>query len=160
VLTADHGISPLPELAVAKTGVAGRVALADVAMATERALESRYHTDFGIEFDTGLIYADVAALKGRGIDVDSLSRALVAASMGRPGVRVGFTPRTLAGSTDSGAVRWRRTLPPSQGWLAAFVAKPGYVWSAGKTTAEHSTPSALTLAVPIAFTGPGIVNGR
>jgi len=31
---------------------------------------------------------------------------------------------------------------------------------AGKTTAEHATPNALSRSVPIAFTGPGFVVGR
>ena len=160
VLTGDHGIAPLPEYAIAKTGRGGRVSLDDIARSTERELERRYHTEFGIEFDGGLIYADVLALKARGINADSLADAIVATSTKRSGVRIGFTPRTLAASADSGAVRWRRTLPPALGWLAAFVAQPDFVWSAGKTTAEHSTPMALTLSVPIAFMGPGFVAGR
>ena len=89
----------------------------------QRTLEARYHTDFGIEFDTGLFYADVLALRAHGINVDSLSNAILAAAKGRRGVRIGFTPKTIGASPDSGAVRWRRTLAPSQGWLAAFVAE-------------------------------------
>src|SRR5262252_7167704 len=74
VLTADHGVSPMPEIAVAKIGRGGRVWLGDIANATEMALESRYHTEFGIEFDNGLFYADMGALRSRGINVDSISR--------------------------------------------------------------------------------------
>lgn len=160
VLTADHGIAPLPELTAMKTGKGGRISLGDIAVAMERALESRYHTDFGIEFDTGLFYADVVSLRAHGINVDSLSNVIMAAAKDRRGVRIGFTKRTLASSSDSGAVRWRRTLPPAQGWLAAFVAENDYVWSAGKASAEHGTPNALSRAVPIAFTGPGFAIGR
>jgi len=129
VLTADHGIAPLPELAAMKTGRGGRISLVDIATSMQRKLEARYHTDFGIEFDTGLFYADVLSLKAHGISVDSLSNAIMAAAKGRRGVRIGFTPKTLGASSDSGAVRWRRTLAPAQGWLAAFVAEQDYVWS-------------------------------
>ena len=159
-LTADHGIAPLPELAVAKTGRGGRLWLGDIAVAIERTLEARYRTEFGIEFENGLFYADVDALRARRINVDSIANAIVAASMQRTGVRIVFTPKTLSTSKDSGAVRWRRTLPPSQGWIAAAVAKPDFVWSAGKTTAEHGTPNALSLSVPVAFIGAGIAPGR
>jgi hypothetical protein len=160
VLTADHGVSPMPEIAVAKIGRGGRVWLGDIATATEAALESRYATEFGIEFDNGLFYGDVAAMRARGIDVDSISRAIVAAGSRRPGVSVGFTPSALATSADSVAMRWRRTLPPSVGWIAAFGAAPDFVWSAGKTTAEHGTPNALDLSVPIAFLGATVAAGR
>ena len=34
------------------------------------------------------------------------------------------------------------------------------MWSSGKTTAEHGTPNALDLAVPISFIGAGIAQGR
>jgi predicted AlkP superfamily pyrophosphatase or phosphodiesterase len=160
VLTADHGVSPMPEIEVAKIGRGGRVWLGDIATATETALESRYATEFGIEFDNGLFYGDVQAMRARGINVDSMSRAIVAAGAHRPGVSVGFTPSQLAASSDSVAVRWRRTLPPSVGWIAAFGAAPDFVWSSGKTIAEHGTPNALDLSVPIAFIGASVAQGR
>ncbi len=160
VLTADHGVSPMPEIAVAKVGRGGRVWLGDIATATESALEARYRTEFGVEFDNGLFYADVGAMRSRGIDVDSIARSIVAAGARRPGVAVGFTPKALATSSDSVAVRWRRTLPPSVGWIAAFGAARDFVWSGGKTTAEHGTPNALDLSVPISFIGANVSVGR
>jgi predicted AlkP superfamily pyrophosphatase or phosphodiesterase len=160
VLTGDHGISPLPELSVPKTGHGGRVSLGGIASALELSLEQRYRTEFGLEFDNGLMYADVKAMWARGIDVDSLARSIVVEGMTRSGVSVGFTPATLATSTDSVAVRWRRTLPPFLGWIAAFGARPGFIWSQGNTVAEHGTPNALDLWVPIAFVGSSVVNGR
>lgn len=160
VLAADHGVAPMPEIHVAKTGHGGRVWLGDIVSGIAQQLDARYHTDFGFEFDNGLVYADVPALHARGINVDSLARVIVAAGVDRPGVSVGFTPSQLANSPDSVAVRWRRSLPPSLGWIAAFGAKTDYVWSSGKPTAEHGTPNALGLHIPIAFVGAGVVNGR
>ena len=84
----------------------------------------------------------------------------VKVALPRRGVKVGFTPKTIATSTDSVAVRWRRTLPPSLGWLAAFGADADYVWSDGKTTAEHGTPNALSRSVPIAFMGASVAKVR
>ena len=160
VLTADHGVYPMPEYAWAKTGKGQRLWLGDIAKSIEHDLEDRYHTDFGIEFDNGLFYADVPALRARKVNVDSLSRFILAQALPRRGVKVGFTPKTIAASPDSVAVRWRRTLPPSLGWLAAFGADADYVWSDGKTTAEHGTPNALSRSVPIAFMGAGVAKGR
>jgi hypothetical protein len=160
VLSSDHGISSFPELIAQRAGHGGRLSLNELAEDTEQSLESRYHVPFGIEFESGLFYADIATLKARKVNVDSLSNAIVAASMKNPGVRIGFTPRTLATSSDSGAVRWRRTLPAQLGWIAALVANDGFIWSARNVAAEHGTPTAEALSIPIAFMGPGITPGR
>jgi predicted AlkP superfamily pyrophosphatase or phosphodiesterase len=160
VLTSDHGMSPLPEVLAAKTGRGGRIWMGDIAHEAEQLLEERYHTAFGIEFESGLFYADVAALKARKVNVDSLASSIVAQSMQGPGVRVGFTARTLPASADSGAVRWRRTLPPQLGWLAVLVADDGFIWSPRNIAAEHGTPNADDLSIPIAFMGPGIAAAR
>jgi hypothetical protein len=160
VLTADHGVSPMPEIDVIHTGRGGRLWLADIAAVAEASLEERYHTEFGLEFENGLVYADVAAMRARGIDVDSVAKSIVAAGTARSGVAVGFTPADLATSQDSVAIRWRRTIPPTIDWIATFGAAPGYVWSKGGTSAEHGTPNALDLAVPISFVGTAIPAGR
>jgi predicted AlkP superfamily pyrophosphatase or phosphodiesterase len=160
VLTSDHGMSPLPEVSVAKTGRGGRIWLGDIAHEAEQLLEQQYHFAFGIEFESGLFYADVGALKARKVNVDSLASAIVARSMQEPGIRIGFTARTLPASADSGAVRWRRTLPAQLGWLAALVADDGFIWSPRDIAGEHGTPNADDLSVPIAFMGPGIGAAR
>jgi len=159
VLTADHGVSPMPEIARERTGRGWRLWLGDLAASVETALERRYHAEFGVEFDNGLFYADVAALRTRKVDVDSLSRSIADKATSRIGVRAAFTPTTLAESSDSAAVRWRRTLPPTLGWLAVLAADSDFVWSTG-SIAEHGTPNALSLSVPIAFMGPGVAAGR
>jgi hypothetical protein len=160
VLTSDHGASPLPELIVQRTGHGGRLSMSGVANDVEQSLAARYHVSFPIVFESGLFYADVAALKAHKVNVDSLSDAILATSMKNPGVRIGFTPRTLPSSSDSGAVRWRRTLPGGLGWLAALVANDGFIWSERNVAAEHGTPNADALSIPIAFMGPGIAAGR
>jgi len=160
VLTGDHGISPLPELSVIRTGHGGRVWMGDVAHEVEQALETRYHATFGIEFESGLFYADIAALKAHKVNIDSVANAIVAESMQGPGVRIGFTPKTLPTSSDSGAIRWRRTLPAQLGWIAALVADDGFIWSSRNIAAEHGTPNAQSLSVPIAFVGAGIPPAR
>ena len=159
-LTGDHGVSPLPEIEVPKTGHGGRIWLADIGSTAEKTLQERYATDFSIDFDNGLMFGDVAALRARGINADSLASAMVAEGMKRAGVRVGFTAATLATSSDSAAIRWRRSLPPSLSYLAVFTPAPGFIWSPGKSTAEHGTPNAMSLSVPISFIGASIPAGR
>jgi hypothetical protein len=158
VLTGDHGVSPIPE-ATEGGGPGGRVWLGDLADSVEASLERKHHVEFGVYFGNGLFFGDLATLKDRHVNVDSLSDAILAAAMKREGVRVGFTRRTLPASTDSGAVRWRRTIPANFGWLTALVAKPDFVWS-DRVIAEHGAPNAQSMSIPIAFMGPGISTGR
>ena len=162
VLTGDHGVAPMPEIAIAKTHRGGRVALSDVAASIETTLEKKYHAAFGFDFDNGLVYGDVEALRAHKVNIDSLAKAIVAIGVKRPGIRAGFTAKTLATSTDSAAIRWRRSLPPTLGWVAAFAAADDYVWSDGngKTSAEHGTPNALSRWVPISFMGWHVETGR
>jgi predicted AlkP superfamily pyrophosphatase or phosphodiesterase len=161
VLTSDHGISSLPEIKPPPEGHGGRIWMSDIAHEVEQSLETRYRAAFGIEFESGLFYADVSALKAHRVDIDSVANAIVEMSTKEaPGIRIGFTARTLPTSTDSGAVRWRRTLPPRLGWLAALVAEDGYIWSPGRAIGEHGTPNADDLSVPIAFMGAGVTPGR
>lgn len=158
VLTGDHGVSPIPE-ATEGGGPGGRVWLGDIADSVEVALERKHHVQFDVYFGNGLFFGDLATLKDRRVNVDSLSDAILAAAMKRDGVRVGFTRRTLPTSDDSGAVRWRRTIPANFGWLTAMVAKPDFVWS-DRIIAEHGAPNPQSMSIPIAFMGPGISTGR
>ena len=69
-LTADHGVQPFPEL----TGKGGRVSFRAMAQRISQEYLSRYGIPLGVTWDLGLITADVAALRARGVNVDSLCR--------------------------------------------------------------------------------------
>lgn len=158
-LTADHGVVPLPEYTTAvRHGRAGRVWLGGLASRTGARLSERYHVDFDVAFDAGLLSADVAALRARGVDVDSLAEALAREARRTPGVARVYTPATLgrAPGTDVHALRWRRELPPDFGWLLCAVTEPNWVWSSGGAGAVHGGTSDDDVEVPIIFAGAGI----
>lgn len=158
-LTSDHGVTSFPEYAVAvQHRKAGRVWLGDVMRGPATALARRYRTDFGLDFDTGLLTADVAALRSRGVNVDSLAESLAGEARRHVGIAKVYTPASLRQPRpgDVDARRWRRLLPTGVGWLFCAVPKPGYVWSSGKQVAEHGTGGPDDVEVPIAFMGPGI----
>src|SRR5262249_41563385 len=159
VLTADHGVTALPEYAVlARHQHAGRVGLIGVARGAAAVLARRTPGDFAIEADGGLITADLDALRSHRIDADSLAAALAGEAGALPGVAHVFTARTLAlaPTSDADAELWRRLLPPDLGWLICAVTQPGYVWSGGGISAEHGGAHPEDIAVPLAFYGPGI----
>ena len=158
VLTADHGVTALPEYSVmVRHQRAGRVSLTGVARGATAALARRMPVDFAIDADGGLITADVEALRAHRIDVDSLAATLAQQAGSLPGVVQVYTPRTLAlaPSSDANADLWRRLLPADLGWLVCGMTAQGYVWSSG-VSAEHGGAHPEDIAVPIAFYGPGI----
>jgi hypothetical protein len=158
-LTGDHGITALPEYTVmVRHRPGGRVWLGGLAAALEATLERRYHAEFGLSFENGLLSADVAALRARGIDGDSLSRALAQEAQRLPGVARVYTPASLAAApvADRDARLWKRLIPAGYGWLLCATTAPGYIWSRGSLIAEHGGGDADDVSVPIAFLGPAI----
>ena len=159
VLTADHGIPSLPEYSVTvRHRRAGRISLAGFASEREADLESRFHADFGLLVDNGLLTADVDALRARGLDVDSLAAAIAADVRKVPGVGPVYTPATLSAAPDSEAAAhlWRRTIPAGFGWLVCASTQPGYIWSSGGLGDEHGGTNPDDTGVPLAFLGPRI----
>lgn len=159
VLTADHGVQSLPELARMSGAAVERIWLGDLATRAGSELARRYRVDFHLEFDSGLLSADTLALHARGVKVDSLASALAAAARKRRGVRRLFTPATLraAPAGDRDAALWRNQVPAGFGWLVCAVIEPGFVWSApGQTLAQHGSTAPADVGVPIVFYGSGI----
>lgn len=159
VLTADHGATPIPEYARAlRHEDAGRIDLAGIARRARTALDARWNTRFTLTFDTGLLLADVDALRARGIDTDSLAAAIAAEVRALPGVAHVYDARTLAAApaTDTAAARWRRQLSTAAQWLLCVSPRRGYIFSGLPRGASHGTTQWDDVNVPIAFMGAGI----
>lgn len=152
VLTADHGVTSFPELAIAAGRPGGRVSLTRLVRSTNRLAGN------ALEENSGLIYADTAKLKAAKVNPESLATALVAQVQKMPGVVDAWTPATLGAPLRSnmGATRWRRSLPADLDWLVCAVLAPGYIWSDGPGSTTHGTTNLDDVNVPIVFMGPGI----
>ncbi len=153
-LAADHGVQPFPE----RTGRGGRASAWPLVRAVRERLDDRYDSRFDVDFDSGLLLADVAALRARGVDVDSLAEATARELGGRPGVRRVFTPARLARAPkdDAEARLWRRLIPPAQGWLAAASLAPGWIWAENGGWATHGTTNYDDRHITLLFAGAGI----
>ncbi len=161
-LTSDHGIQPYPEGAQAAGRPAGRASMRLPIIELDSALFARTRLDYDLSTDSGLLLGDVAEMRRRGIDPDSVSMALAAKVAGLPGVRQVFTPATLraAAAEDAEAGFWRRLIPPDFGWLIAASLQPGWMWSTSPTSTTHGTTNPPDVIVPIAFMGAGITARR
>jgi hypothetical protein len=152
-MTGDHGVTALPEVAAGRGQTGGRVWLGDL---LREVVQLTGEPSF--DFEAGLLYGNVAQLRSRGVNVDSLATALAAKAAAVPGVARVYTPKTLrsAPASDTAAVLWRRTIPDDFGWLLCATVPPGFVWSA-RTIGEHGTTNIDDQWVPVAFLGPGFV---
>jgi hypothetical protein len=155
-LTADHGVQDYPEA----TGTGGRIANPPQARALNQWAMARWHINLGALSDQGLFMADVPALVARGVNVDSLSRALAQAIRTTPGVRAVYTPKSLAAApaTDREAGRWRRLIPAGTSWLVAIAVNDGWTWGSSKTSTGHGTTALLDMRVPMLFRVPGVAS--
>ena len=159
VLASDHGTQAMPEQVHAGNGLSpGRAWPKPTVNAVAGELTRRWQTDFGIRFDYGVVTGDVAALRARGVNTDSLSRSLAASLMALPGIYRVYTPRSLAAAprSDVLAERWRHSLPADFGWLVAAVPQRGTTWDSWTTGANHGTPWQLDVEIPIVFWGAGV----
>ncbi len=156
-LTADHGVTEYPE-----AGTGGRASITAPLTALNRAVLQRYGIKLAASNESGFVMANVADLRARGVNVDSVSRVLATAVRALPGVRAVYTPRTLASApaTDVEAMRWRRLAAPDAGWLLIVAVQPGWVWGTGKTSTSHGTTNLDDMRVPILFRVPGVPAAR
>ncbi len=153
-LTADHGVSEYPE--AGPDG--GRLSLSTITRALNRWALDRWRIALDARTQSGLLLADVDALRARGVDVDSLADRWADSARRITGVRHVYTPRTLAAgrADDPEVIRWRRQLPPGTGWLLGVVVEEGYMFGTSRTSTNHGTTNLLDRRVPIIIRAPGI----
>jgi hypothetical protein len=155
-------VTSFPEFTRWKGRMGGRARGDSVALGAEVALEQRHSRRFGIDFNNGLLYGNVPALREAGVNVDSLAGALASGLARNTGVTRIYTPRTLAAAdtADLDAMRWRRSIPSDFPWLAAASLAPGYIWTFAPSATTHGTTNRDDVLVPIVFMGKGITPGK
>lgn len=156
VLSSDHGVSSLPAVLRARGAAGGRLDLGGVLLSLPD-LDPTTTAGAGLRMQDGLLLADTAALRARGIDVERLGARLAALAGGLDGVARAWTPATIgaAATDDQAAGRWRRSIPPSYGWLVAVDPKSGWTFETD-ATAHHGTSMDENVRVPVFFLGAGI----
>jgi len=156
-LTADHGVAEFPE-----AGAGGRVSGSTLVQGVNSWALSRWGIKLGAVSHAGLVIANLAELRARGVNVDSLARALATQARALPGVRAVYTPASLAAAprTDVEAGRWKRQILPTTEWLVAVALEPNWVWGSSKAETGHGTTNLDDVRVPILFRIPGAVPAR
>ena len=162
-LTADHGVTPYPEIRHSgATAAAMHVDLWDTFVATTLAPLVRLGVDTNaVRLDEGFLYMDRAALARAHVNADSVTRAFTTAVRKVPGVlRVDRVRDLPADSAKNPIVRrWAHMIPPDFPVEAVITLAPFTVW--GRIPiAMHGSPHDTDAHVPIIFLGAPFKPGK
>ncbi|MDP3911830.1 MAG: alkaline phosphatase family protein [Gemmatimonadales bacterium] len=169
VLTADHGVTPLPERVRAKTGTqVYRVLLDTLVTAVNRELD-RLAGGGGasrewLSFDSGMLFLqDNGRFAAMSLNTDSIIDAVAARIRAVPGVARADQPADLARAdtvSDPVARRWIHHIPADAGIVLAVTPHPGSIWDIPNVPiAMHGHPSEDDAHVPIILWGRGVKRG-
>lgn len=181
-LTADHGVSPIPEQAEALGMGGGRINFADIVGPINKAISARYNpqakspdptADYLLKNNetatarewllNGNLYFNYEALRRDNVSIEELSQVVVAAALTIRGVARAFSRvQLLRGATSITDPIERRVLHgfhPARSGDVVLVAEP-YKYLADLTTATHGSAYSYDTHVPTIIMGLGIIPGR
>jgi predicted AlkP superfamily pyrophosphatase or phosphodiesterase len=160
-LTADHGVTPYPEVADPANARAmhvsdGRLRAWMRATAREWGVDST-----AIDPEVGSLRLDPAAFARAGRDPRVFAREYVEFARTVRGVlRADLFPDVAADSArDPIARRWNHMFPRDLPYYAVVTVRPGHVWGRG-SYAQHGSPHDIDSRVPIIFYGAPFRPGR
>jgi len=174
-LTADHGLTPFPEVHTHDPNsgairVNPRPLLQQLSNSLSAAGVPGYGLNFiagvytgnGFSFDGGVLELDRAALSRARINGDSLVRAVRAAFLKVPGVARADRISELAKAdtvNDRIGRRWLHMFSDEDKAALVVTLAPFDYWNSG-WIAQHGSPNDIDAHVPIIFYGSGVKPGR
>jgi hypothetical protein len=161
VLTADHSVSPLPELLAEQRLPGGRVQGNFFAAANE-ALAAKYGPGKWIEATAGTSpYFNYKLMDEQGIDRAEAEDVVAAAMRQHPQVARVYTRQQILNGRpayDTIDERVLRSFNPQRSGDLEIVLNPYWIRGASGTT--HGSPYNYDSHIPLIFMGPGIKPGR
>src|SRR5579863_720266 len=162
VLTADHGVAPVPELTAERKIGGGRMPPKAVQDAVQAALDQKFGKAKWIaNAGAEAIYLDHEVIRQKKHEQGEIQRVAADAARAVPHVARVFTGEELAeggAMGDSIGRRVQNGYNAVRGGDLLIVLEPYWMYSAKGTT--HGTPYNYDTHVPIIFMGPGIKAGR
>jgi predicted AlkP superfamily pyrophosphatase or phosphodiesterase len=161
VLTSDHGVAPIPELAMNGSGMPPeRVDLAPLISALRAGLRAAKVDTMAIDLDQQIVFVDRAAFRAASVNADSAVEAFAVTLRREPGVRRVDQYRTLIADSlrDPIARRWSHQFPADAPIELVITLTPLSTW--GGNVASHGSPYDYDSHVPMIFYGAGVRAGR
>ena len=166
VLTADHGVAPLPEVMQKRQPAAGaaRFEPSRVAAAAEAALAARYGRLPGsrwvVHQDLPFLYLNVRALEQRGVSLEQAEQVAKRAVEGVPGVYQSLTATDLAEQRRRGTHSSAElSFYPGRSGHVFYQLKPYLVPGTGSQGTTHGSAWSYDTHVPLLWFGAGVVPG-
>jgi arylsulfatase A-like enzyme len=161
VLSADHGVGSIPELAPASVHPRPvRVQFAPALSAIRTGMVAAKLDTLAIDVDGNLVFIDRNQFKAAKVNADSTLDALATALRSTPGVaRVDRFAKLLADTLrDPVARRWAHQFPPTATIDMIVTLTPLSIF--GGNVAAHASGNDYDSHVPLIFYGAGVKPGR
>jgi arylsulfatase A-like enzyme len=157
-LTADHGVTPYPELVAQRAGRQApvRYDLRPALVGLRSALRQAGVDTTAVTTDGAIVSVDRTAFVTAGVDPEPILRRFVDVVRSTPGIARVDRVRDLAARDtvrDAVARRWLHMIPPDAAVDYVITPREG-AYPAGATIAEHGAPYDADAHVPVIFYGP------
>jgi predicted AlkP superfamily pyrophosphatase or phosphodiesterase len=167
VVTADHGVTPIPEYLERRAPSFGamRIASSRFKEYCESTMTRRYGPPAGgrwlLRLGHGTLYLNPAALEKAGVDTDAAAHVLADSLLRFPGIAAAVSMHDLLTMPEGPPVwqRFRRSVFPGRTGDLVYAFKPFVVMDDGPEGADHGAPYADDSHVPLVLFGSGIHPG-
>ncbi len=163
VLSADHGFTPIPELAPATANPRPTRASLEPALTAARARMKTLKVDQNaIDVDQQIVLLDRSAFQKAHADPESVLGLFLTTARSLPGIARVDRFRDLPRSdtiNDPIARRWVHQFPANTSVELVATLTPGSLWASG-LVASHGSPYDYDSNVPVIFYGSGFSSGR
>ncbi len=161
VLTADHGVAPLPELNAARKMPGGRLDAAQYSRSIAGAISARFGKGSWFAYDAGgFIYLNPETLARNNADPREVRRLAAETARSLPHIARVFTRDELEkgeGTADPVGRAVLRGFYESRWGDLVLLPEPYYIFSSSGTT--HGLPYGYDTHVPLIFLGNSILPG-
>ncbi len=161
VLTADHGVAPLPEMDAQRRMPGGRLGPGAVRDAVQAALAQRFgQGQWIVSTSDHSLYLDRKLVAAKKLDVDAVQDAARTTAEGLPHVLRAYTLHELLAGTAAGDPLGAPVARSAQAQRTADVQvllEP--YWMFGTKGTTHGSVHGYDTHVPLIFMGPGIRPG-
>ncbi|HKV41137.1 MAG TPA: alkaline phosphatase family protein [Blastocatellia bacterium] len=164
VLTADHGVSPVPQFLSLNKLDAGTIDPVKCRDAVNAALSSRFgEGKWVLDIVNEQVYLDRDLMAAQKADPPEVERVAAQALLTVPGIVLSFTrTQILSGEMPAGPIARKVSngFNPARSGDVSFVTKPFSFLSEGDAATTHGSPYDYDTHVPLLLAGPGIVPAR
>ena len=162
IMTADHGVAPLPEVNAARKMPGGRLPLGTVSKAVQAALVKKFgEGDWIVSNSEHSVYLNLDLIAKKNLPREEVDRAAAEAAWTIPHVfRVYTREQLMAGAAmrDDVGLRVMNGFYPQRGADVEVLLEPYWIFT--QTGATHGTAFDYDAHVPVIFMGAGIKPGR